>query len=488
MGTATAPIVTDLTTEEWSALERHATLIESVFSEMENKGQMVEKERAALREALDAVQAERRKIATGIDDPRQTVWNQDESRRKKAALYKLYIQSVTLGEVTDKIAKRFISGKWSIIPRPSLGGVKKKKGKKPKGKVGELLLLLDFLYNVNDDENFNQLLYKFIQDMILFGESYIELAYRNNIPANMYSLPTPNMEYVADKFNVVKSYTFGSIESSILLKQKKIKPEYVFRTWVPSLLNPLRGFSVVEGMVNPVFSDQMMIRSQQSTFQNLYSSAPVVYEMKENSTSSMAKSFTTWLRENSWGVNNSGNERVLYGGVQAKALALKPLEAEFLDGREVNKKEIKGRMHVPDDFTDETSERNFRFDVLDFYKELFLEAFNYAIIQRRFKIQDWVLDISFADYAADPYAERVKTLGEKRKEQQLEEETKYDGEPLIVFETHAQDQNQTAGKASKTPGSDDPVARSKRGSRTAPGKGKDKKGASKPPAPPDKDK
>lgn len=487
MGTAVAPIVTDLNTEEWSALERHSSLIESVFSEMENKGQMVERERTALQEALGAIQAERRKLATGTDDPRQSIWNQDESRRKKQALYKLYLQSTTLGEVTDKIAKRFISGKWSIIPRPSLGGIKKKKGKKPKGKVGELLVLLDFLYNVNDDENFNQLLYKYVQDMILFGESYIEMSYRNGKPSNMYSLPTPYMEYVADKFNVVKKYTFGTPDNSIT-KMKALKPEYVFRTWVPNLLNPLRGFSVVEGMVNPIFSDQMMVRSQQSTFQNLYSSAPVVYEMKENSTSSMAKSFTAWLRDNSWGVNNSGNERVLYGGVQAKALALKPLEAEFLDGREVNKSEIKGRMHVPEDFTDETSERNFRFDVLDFYKELFLEAFNYTIIQRRFGIQDWVLDISFADYAADPYAERVKMLGEKRKEQQLEEETPYDRTPLIVFETHAQDQNQTAGKASKTPGSDDPVARSKRGSRTKPGKGKDKKGTDKPPAPPDKDK
>ena len=466
------------TAEEMLRMGPHFPALNMVVDGLEEQERRLRRERLEVAESRVHAENKRRKLGLGDADPRKDVWDQEESRQKKISLYKLYLQNTPLGEIVDKIAKRFISGKWSVVPRPTLPGVKKQRV----GKKRDLALLLDFLYNCNDQEDFDQLQYKFAQDALLFGESYLEVDSVNGIPVALYSLPTPYMDFVADKYNQVKNYTYAKPDN--LTKMVPVSKEMIHRVWVPHLINPLRGFAVIEGMVNPLFSDQMMIKSNQTTFQNIGSSSQIVYEMGPSSSQSMARQLQSWLRENYTGIFNAGNERIMYGGTAAKVLNQKPLDSEWLDGREANRKEIKGRMHVPDDFTDETSERNFRFDVLDFLKSVWLEKFNYGIIQQRFGIDDWVLDLSFADYAADPYHERVKTVGEKRKEGQLEGSTAFDDIPLIALETHAQDQKQRPGLASRTPGGDNPVSRTKRLSRTPPGGGKDKKGASKPPAPP----
>lgn len=468
-----------LTESEVAAFEPHMPLVNAVMDNLDEQERRLRAERIELQEALDKLSG-RRTVPVGDNDPRKSVWDQEDSRQRKAGLYKLYLQNAPLGEIVDKIAKRFISGNWSIVPRPTLPGVKNKR----KGKKGELMILLDFFFNTNGDEDYKQLLYKFALDIMIYGESYFEIEWWQNKPLNIYSLPTAYMDFVADKFNVVKYYTFAKPSDTLASKPKRIDTKYIFRVWVPELNNPLRAFSVIEGMVNPLFNDQMMIKTQQSSFQNLSSSAQVLYEMGPSSSMPMAKQLQVWLRENYSGVQNAGNERILFGGAKASVLNLRPLDSEFLKGREVNKEEIHGRMHVPVDFKDETAERNFRFDVLDFLIGMWCEKVNFGIIQQGFKITDWVQQIYPADYAADPYSERVKTLGEKRKEQQLEGKTPFDDYPLIVLETHAQDQKQRVGIASRTPGSDGPVPRSKRLTRTSPGQGKDKQGTSKPPAPP----
>lgn len=393
----------------------------------------------AVQQALALIETERQQVAQQalkvrasaakqrqVQDrggPSSDLFSVDDNRRRKAALYDLWRQSALLGAATDVIAKRFISGSWSIVPR------KDRSGNALQGNVADQLVLLEFFAHCNADEDFNQILYKTVLDLMIFGETYQEVVSKGGIPYELYSCNTIAMDYVPDGYGGVKYYTYRAPFDA--KRPKRIPPEGILRLWLPALDNAQRAFAVVEGMVNPLYSDQMMVKTQQKTFENMGSAAQVVYTLPPGSERTQAEALMEYLEEMYSGVLNAGRERVLFGGATANALMLRGLDADFLQGRKESRYEALGRIGVPPAMvsliesgnlgggTGESQERSFLQNVLQFYANLVLEKLTYGLIVKRFGVMEWVLDLQFADVVGDPYQEKLKTLDEKRAEQGL---------------------------------------------------------------------
>jgi hypothetical protein len=382
-------------------------------------------EQAALLEARE--QAVRASLATArraVDaEPGPEQYSATDNRTRKAKLYQLYKQSTTFGSAVDVVAKRFISGEWAIVPRKVLSP---RTGRQTTiaGDPHDQLLLMEYFRYCNQDEDFKQILQKQVKDIMVFGETYSEIVYRAGIPYELYSCNTVAMDYVPDGYGGVKRYTYQKPGAS--RRPTPIDPTLIVRVWDPDLLDAQAGFSSAQGAVNPLFSDQMMVRTQQATFANMGSSAQVHYQMEQGDAKS-AEALRALVADQYSGPRNAARERVTFGA-KVVALNLKGLDSDFLKGREEARYETLGRMHVPPHMvslieagnlgggTGEAQERNFINNVLNYYKSLILEKLTYQIIVLRFGIAAWVLDLTFADYAADEYESKCRTINEVRAE------------------------------------------------------------------------
>jgi len=369
-----------------------------------------------------------RQAASGKPDhDGKDLWKSTNNRLRKRGLYDLYKQSVILGSIVDIIAKRFVSGTWSIAPLKDVAGIADVNWT---GDPGDQLLLAEFFSHCNEAEDLKQMLYGWVIDLCIYGETYIETTFQAGVPYELYSCATAFMDYIDDGYGRVIAYTFAD-PTDALAKPKLIDPETITRIWVPDRERPLQPFSLIEGMVNALYSDQMMVRTQHKTFENMGSAAQVVYEMGEDSSEESADRFVTKLEEQYSGVQNAGRERVLYSGTKAYALNLKGIDADFLQGRKEARYEALGRAGVTPAMiglietgnigggTGDAQERSFVQNVLHFYKHFICEKGNYGIINRQWYITGWALNVTFADVIGDPDASSVETLDEKRAKQGL---------------------------------------------------------------------
>lgn len=392
------------------------------------------------RAATERASLATRRLATDPSPDQEGVWDAGDNRKRKRGLYNLWRRSTLVGTFVDVIAKRFVSGDWMIVPRV------RRDGTKLKGSTRDQLLLLDFFSNCNEDEDFKQILYKGVVDHLVFGETYLELVPKAGIPYELYSCNTMGMDFIGDGYGGVKWYTYGTLDATRRLK--RIPTESIVRSWMPDISNTQKAFSLLEGMVDPLYSDSMMTKVQQKTFENMGSASETTYNLPPGSTREQAQALGVYLDELYSGVNNAGRERITFGGVNVQVNNRKGLDADFLQGRATAKTEVLGRAHVPPAMvaliesgnigggTGESQEKSFRQNVLNFYRSLFLEKLTYQIIVQGFHIAEWVLDVQYADFDTDPYSERVKTVNQKREEAGDPAIPGFDI-PIIAFETRS---------------------------------------------------
>lgn len=393
------------------------------------------------RAAMERASLATKRLAVDPSPDQEGVWSATDNRKRKRGLYNLWRRSTLVGTFVDVVAKRFVSGEWSIVPR------KRKDGTTLRGSTRDRLLLLDYFSHCNEEEDCKQLLYKGIVDLMVFGETYLETVPRAGLPYELYSCNTMGMDYIGTGYGGVKWYTYGTLESGKRLK--RIPTESIVRSWFPDIANTQKGFSLLEGMVDPLYSDSMMVKTQQKTFENMGSASETTYNLPTGSTREQALQLQVFLDEQYSGVNNAGRERITFGGTQVQVTNRKGLDSDFLQGRAATKTEVLGRAHVPPAMvaliesgnigggTGESQERSFVQNVLNFYKALYLEKLNYQIIVQGFGVAEWVFDVTYADYVGDPYAEKVKTVDEKRAEQGRPPAAVGGNVPIIVLETRA---------------------------------------------------
>jgi hypothetical protein len=391
-----------------------------------------EERRAVRTEALHVRAAKRslaqkRQTVTGGDQQKQSIWAGSDERARKNALYDLYVQSTVLGSVIDVIARRFVSGVWSIAPPKGQGdsGAQQKQGA-----PAARLALADFFGYCNANEDFNQILYKSVIDLCVFGETFWEVVPRAGVPYALYSLPAPKMDTLWDSYGDITGYTIGSADAPGM--PKALDPQWIIRTWVPSPKDPMKAFAIAEGAVNPLYTDQQMVRSQQKTFENMGSQAQVVHNLPESYGRDQALDYQNYLEEMHSGVLNTARELVTYGGATVQALQLRGPDAPFLAGRDEARYEVYGRTGVPGSMVghesaghlggagvSESQERNFVQNVLHFYRHILLEKLNFRVVGEMFGVEGWVVQLDFADVLGDAVAPLMVTQNEKRAQQGL---------------------------------------------------------------------
>jgi hypothetical protein len=267
-------------------------------------------------------------------------------------------------------------------------------------------------------------------DLMIFGETFHEVVPQGKLPYALYSLPAIKLDTIWDSAGQITGYTVAEPDASGT--PKRLDPTWIIRTWVPSPRDPLKAFSLAEGAVNPLYTDQQMVRSQQKTFENMGSQAQVVHNLPETMGRDQALDYQNYLEEMHSGVLNTARELVTYGGAQVQALQLRGPDAPFLAGREEARYEVYGRSGVPGAMVgheaqghlggkgvSESQERNFVQNVLSFYRHVLLEKFNYRIVSEMFGVAGWALQVDFADVLGDEMAPLMLTQDEKRAQQGL---------------------------------------------------------------------
>lgn len=374
---------------------------------------------AQLRQTL----ANERQAAEGKRDERALIWESSNARQRKRALYEVYKRNTILGSVVDAVALRFVSGSWSVAPLKAIAGVT---GTVPTGAPAEQMVLAEFFNNCNPFEDLKQILLTVVKQLLIFGESYLETVHKGPLPWELYTTNCMLMDFVRDGYGGVSYYTYGDTDQQSRLKRIDLRG--ITRIWLPAGDDVQKPFSPLEGMVNTLYADTMMVKTQEKTFENMGSASRVIYELPPNTTADDADLMIAFDEEHYAGALNAGRDRYLYGGTKANAVNLKGLEADFLDGRKRNDIEIMGRLLVPPQMVSvveqgalggdagAAQERSFIQNVLTFYKGQILEKINYHIVNQGFGIYLWLLDIAIASTVVDPLADQTDTVNEKRVE------------------------------------------------------------------------
>ena len=391
----------------------------------EHQGAIMEARELRERLADRRTGAPRRQATSGEGD-RDAIWNTHDNRKRKRGLYELWRKSTVLGTAVDVIAKRFVSGHWLLEPRSKYQG---RQDKTSRDNKAHWLLLMEFLSYCNESEDFKQILYKSIIDLIVFGETYLEVVWKGPVPFELYTCDAVSMDYAGDGYGGVKYFTYGRPDAYKRLK--RIDPQAIIRVWTADQQNPQRAWTPLENMINPLYSDNMMVRTQQKTFENMGSYGHIVYNLPVGSTREQARQLNVYFDEQFSGVNNARRDRVTFGGVTVQELKNSGLDADFLKGRNEARYESLGRLHVPPAMvsliesgnigggTGEAQERAFLNNTVYFYGGLLMEKLTYQLAVRRFAIEDWVISIKYADFFGDPFQESAKTVNEKRRELEL---------------------------------------------------------------------
>lgn len=363
-------------------------------------------------------------------------WMGMTPRERKETLLSIFLANPWASNCIDTIALYITSGGHTIEPRPGIENPDESQRDE----------IEQFLNRVNDDWDFDQLIYEILTDKDVFGESFCEYTMKDGKPYQLFPIDCLTMDTEHDRYGRATKYKQQLTSTSVI---NELDPRTIIRWWNPHKRAKVDAFSYLEGIQDAILLDKKMTNWQTTFFQK---GGKFNYYFKGLGDRDEADRFLTWARANLFGEKNAQTPPVLWGNAEIQPLGnAGPLDMSFDKGLDRMQTIVLSAFHVPPSIACIAESGNRLTDMSDNQRKVLqyiacdprrrqvFEKFNYRLIAPFWS--DWYVSSRYADFRDDESLAKVadirirngsETIDEVRQEMGRDAYEKGGGTPLFA--------------------------------------------------------
>jgi 2'-5' RNA ligase/phage portal protein BeeE len=360
----------------------------------------------------------------GIDPTMRSSGGDMDERQRKETCLEIYRSNIWVSSCINVIAKRITSGGFAIEPV-----------KQGEGDPDNAEILRQFCLRINDDWDFLQLIRSILVDLLIFGEAYCEILYKDGKPWKLFKVDCLTMSYKCDRRGRILEFRQQFDRGS---RSLPLDPKNIIRWWLPHPRSSILALSPIELMLDAVNLDRHMVTWLTKFFEK---GAKAPYWIKFGGDEAEATRFLAWLTENYTGEKNAHLPIVTWGDnseiTEFKAGAL---DIDFAVGREKACEEVLAGFNVPPaavgiihsgGLSDqgESQEKSLQYNTCDPLKQGVFEKLNYRTVSSPvgFGITDYIITTHYADYRNDEAVAKVQDMRIRNGSRTINEMRQEDG-------------------------------------------------------------
>lgn len=326
-------------------------------------------------------------------------------------MQQLYVGCQTARTCVDTIARTCTAGGMTIIPDDETN--QRKEEIKLSAQAQKAQDLFDY---VNPQNNFRQLLRMIITDLLIYGDSFVEVVWSLGEPIALYPLPCPDMLIVSDEHGVVSGY----VQRTETNRRAPFKPHQVMHFKFDSPRSGLYGFGPTEGTVHPITTWLFTLGLLKHTMEK--GNPPnMAIAWDINLADNDIKKYSEQMRARNMGAANVGNPWNLKGETKVTEFHSNAI-AEYLATMAVCRDQIvSGYGCYPAQVgiiesgnlgggTGTSQFKSFKVNTCGPLEELVLEVFTFDILQQGFGVDDFRCDLEDIDWRDDAAIEEISHL------------------------------------------------------------------------------
>lgn len=268
---------------------------------------------------------------------------------------------------------------------------------------------------VNPTMNFRQLMRTIFTDLLIYGDSFIEVVWALGEPIALFSLPCPDMVVLADEHGAVSGY----IQRTETNRKATFKPHEVIHIRLDSPRGGLYGLSPTEKSIHPIVTWMSTEGLLKRTMERGNPPNIAIGFSADGNPNDRRKQVQQYHAKN-LGPTNVGNPIEVEGATEIKELAQNKL-AEYVAVKNNCRDEICGGYGTPPAIlsiiesgnlgggTGTSQFKTFRVNTCGPLEELVLEAFTFAIVKQGFKIQGKRCAFQEVDWRDDAVIESIRS-------------------------------------------------------------------------------
>jgi hypothetical protein len=302
--------------------------------------------------------------------------------------------------------------------------------------------LMDFLAYCNPRENIRQIVRGMISDLLIFGETYVEIVWLLGLPVALYSLDATTMYPVADQHGDIHGFIQRTEEG----QRAEFEPREVIWITLDSPQSGLEGVSPTEQALLPITMWLFASATLKERFRKGDPPDLAVDHPASMSEPEVRKWSAQYMQRNV-GIKNIGMPVTTKGGGSVAELRARQLEY-VLKLRDQVRDEIVATYGVPPrkvgiieqgslggQGAETGQDKTFRINTCQPTAELVLEALNFVLLPA-FGVEGWQLKFGDVDWRDDKVIEDIRDMRLRSGAWTLNRYRVDVGEPPLDEETH----------------------------------------------------
>lgn len=323
----------------------------------------------------------------------------------------LYVGCQIARTCVDTIARTCTAGGMTIVPDDETN--QRKEDVHLSAQAQKAQDLFDY---VNPQQNFRQLLRKVITDLLIYGDSFVEVIWSLGEPVALYSLPCPDMLILADEHGDVNGY----VQRTETNRRAPFKPHQVLHFKFDSPRSGLYGLGPTEGNIHPITTWLFTLGLLKHTMQK--GNPPnmsIAWDI--DLPDADIKKYSDQMRTRNMGAANVGNPWNLKGKTEIHEFHANAI-AEYLAAMAVTRDQIVGgygcypaQVGIIESGnlgggTGTSQFKSFKVNTCGPLEELVLEVFTFDILRQGFGVEDFRCDLEEIDWRDDAAIEEISHL------------------------------------------------------------------------------
>jgi len=325
-------------------------------------------------------------------------------RERKETLLSIFIANPWASNCIDSIALYITSGGYTIEPRVGV----ENPDEKQRDEIDA------FLRQINEEWDFDQLVYDQISDQDIFGEAFTEFTMKDGKPYQLFPIDCLTMDTEHDKYGRVLRYKQQLTSTS---QVNYLDPKTIIRWWNPHKRAKVDPFSPLEGIQDAILLDKKMTNWSTTFFQK---GAKFPYSIEGIADQDEADRFLTWWRANFTGEKNAQTPVVTWGNAKIVPAGKGSIDIDFDRGLDRMQAIVLANFHVPPAIACISETGNRLTDMSDSQRKIlqyiacdprrrrFFEKFNYRLIAPHWS--DWYVSSRYADFRDDESLAKVADM------------------------------------------------------------------------------
>lgn len=278
----------------------------------------------------------------------------------------------------------------------------------------EVKKVQELLNYVNPHEDIRQLMRKVVTDLLIFGDSFVEIVWVMGEPAALYSLDPQTITVLADEHGNVSGYS----QTTKTNRKATFKRHEVIHIKFDSPGDTLYGVSPTQKNILPITSwlfTAALIKETMKKGDPLRAHVDWPISLPESEMKRLQQQYAT----RNLGARNIGNLFETKGGAMVREMGVNQIN-NWLNTLQQRRDEILSGYGVPPSKvgvvesgnigggTGTSQDKTFRVNTVGPIQELVLEKFAFHLLYEAYGIKDWTLKFGVVDWRDDEVIETIR--------------------------------------------------------------------------------